>query len=388
MAKRRAKAKQKPPPQPEPGLTEAQWHELRRTHIGASEAAAALGMSRWQSRLDLCRVKWGELVVETTEPMRRGILLEPLVAELYRRATGHDTEKGLWIESPEHPFMSTTLDLVDRTDDCLVQLKTASTWARDLWGAPGSPTAPADYILQVQHEMAVTGATEDRLAVLFADQSTFRGLCWMLRGGMAVGRVLEYVEEMVATEDSRCEFLLVPVKRDDAMIAAIIEGERQFWETYVLPHVEPPDDAIPQRSSDMLEADEQQRDLLRRLRDAKRAQKVTDERYEQIAAEVRTAIGEAAGIVADGICTISYKAPPPTADLDYEGLVVQARRRRIAEGATVDAAILEHTTAATDWQAVWSRIDPRVGAVRDELVAQATRLVQGRRRFAPRFERD
>jgi hypothetical protein len=85
---------------------------------------------RWKSRLDLCREKWGELVVDATEVMRRGQILEPLVAELYIRATGNQTVPSAWMASTEHPFMAATPDLGDVTDDCLVHASCRSRRAR------------------------------------------------------------------------------------------------------------------------------------------------------------------------------------------------------------------------------------------------------------------
>lgn len=368
-------------------LTEAEWLERRRQYIGGSDAAAAVGMSRYKSRLDLWREKRGELVIETTEVMRRGKILEPLVAMLYARATGNKTEPGAWCTSEEHKFMAATPDLLDVTDNCIVQIKTTSTWARERWGPAEKPKAPDDYALQCYHEMAVTGAHENRLAVFFADQSTFRGLVWMVSAGMKLERVLEYVDDLIKEADSPCEFLVVPVFRNEPVIETLVNGEAEFWNTYVLPGVPPPDASIPQKSSEIIEADEQQRELLGRLRDAKRSQNNAKDTYDTLVAEVKTEIGDASGIKAEGICSITYKAPAAKEIIDYEGAVVEAKRKKIVTGLNTAMKRNTHMMPEISWDLVWAEVTIPVEQ-RLALLEKFSEITQGARKFAPRYAKD
>ena len=42
------------------GMTEDEWQEFRRKGIGGSDAAAALGVSKWKSKRQLYMEKMGE----------------------------------------------------------------------------------------------------------------------------------------------------------------------------------------------------------------------------------------------------------------------------------------------------------------------------------------
>ena len=67
----------------------SQWLEERRQGIGGSDAAAAVGLSPWKTRLELWLEKTGQTPDrEETPEMRRGTLLEPVVKQLYADATG------------------------------------------------------------------------------------------------------------------------------------------------------------------------------------------------------------------------------------------------------------------------------------------------------------
>ena len=64
----------------------------RRFAIGGSEAAAVLGMSPWQSPMDVWLRKMG-LVEETPDPRREEMFqlgkdMEPVIAKMYERRTG------------------------------------------------------------------------------------------------------------------------------------------------------------------------------------------------------------------------------------------------------------------------------------------------------------
>lgn len=366
-------------------MSRSEWLEERKKYIGGSDAAASLGLSRWKSRLDLCREKWGELIVKETPQMARGIVLERVVEELYHRHTGHAVEVGPWVVSEEYPWMAATPDLDDKTARIIVQLKTTSTWTRESWGDADDPTIPQDYYLQCQHEMAVTGAVENCLAVFFGDQSTFRGLVWMVKAGMEIKKVTDYVQELIADADSPCEFLPIPIPRDDDLIANMIEGEQAFWNTYVVPHVEPPDATIPQTSTDIITADTRQREMLGTLREAKRAENLAKDFYESLKPEIITELGEKSGIKAEGICSITYKAPKPTCDTDYEAMVAHIQAQGSAPN--TGKAVTANTTRVTDWAGVFKALDLDAKK-RKTLLAAFSTETQGKRVFRPRFAKD
>ena len=306
----------------EPELSRKEWLERRRGYIGGSDAAVALGMSPFKTRLELCREKWGESNDEPTEAMERGKILEPLLAELYRRATGNDCVDANWLASDEYPFMADTPDLLDRSFDCIVQLKSSTSWARHKWGEPGSSDIPDDYMVQGQHEMIVTKSRTMVFGVLFGDDATFRALVYMLKAKMDIGKVCEYVDDLQENPKSMCEFALYHVDRDDALCETIINGEREFWTDYVLAKVLPPDDTIPEKEPTLITADTTQASVMRKYfecRDAEKAAKVDAAEWE---AQLKTMIGDKSGIVANGVGKITYKSPTPKPKTNWEAVAL------------------------------------------------------------------
>jgi putative phage-type endonuclease len=353
------------------------WLARRRQYLGASDAAAALGMSPYTSRLQLCQDKWGERADLPSAIMERGTVLEDVVAELYRRRTGHATEPGVWCVSPEYPWMAASIDLTDVTADAIVQIKTVSDWGRQHWGDAKKPTVPTHIMLQCQHELIVTLAPVNFLVALFADESAFRGMVAMRRGGFRVEAIADHVEALIA--DDMAEMLPpIAIHRDERLISDLIEGEREFWNTYVLPHVSPPDASIPQTSPDILDADAEQTETLRRLAAAKADERAALDRYAVERCKVETYIGEHSGIVAPGVAKISYKAPAPRTDTDWRAVA-----RDLAEWSGAD--LPEPTT----WQSIAQQLGLDAG---DDLYNTAvethTETTQGGRVFRPRFAKE
>lgn len=323
-----------------PTMTREQWLEKRRQYIGGSDAAAAIGLSRFKTQLKLWQEKRGATDDEPTEAMIRGQMLEPLVRHLYAHDTSHETADAAWVVSAEVPFMAATPDLLDVTLNSLVQLKTASAWTRHQWGPPGSSEVPIDYMIQAQHEMAVVGAQRNKFGVLFADNDMFRALVWMVRSDVADGLIIEYILEQIQSEDSRCEFSTFPIARDDEMISQIVEGERAFWQQHIEDGVVPPDASIPEKTTDFVTADANQRRLIEGLQKAEEDCDVAETRYDQFKAQIIREIGENAGMIADGLAKIHYKAPAARAKTDWESIATQMR---VAAPEKYDLLLKEYT---------------------------------------------
>lgn len=322
------------------GMSRKEWLERRRNYLGGSDAAPALGISPFVSRLQLARDKWGELEDKPTEAMERGAILEPLVAHIYQAETGHDIAPGSWLTSDEYSWMAATPDLVDETLDSIVQLKTASTWARHKWGDPGTDDIPSDYMAQVHHEMIVTKTNTNVVGVLFADESTFRGLVYMAKSGMPVEKMYDFVRGMAADPNSKVEFNLYPIVRNDGLCETIIEGEREFWEKFVKPQVLPPDDSIPEKSTEIITADKKQADIMRKLRDAEAEMKLAKSKVDEFIVLIKTMIGDKSGITANGVGKITFRAPTPKDSTNWE---VLARAMKSSDPDKYDAVFKKHT---------------------------------------------
>lgn len=143
--------------------------EERRTGLGGSDAAAALGLSPWQTPYDLWEQKTGIAPpVEETEPMLWGKLLEDVIRREYARRTGHDVQPVKeMMRHPEHPWMFAHVDGAV-SNGAILEVKTTRD-ARG-WGEPGTSELPDHYLVQVHHYLAVANVQVCDVAVLFGGQ--------------------------------------------------------------------------------------------------------------------------------------------------------------------------------------------------------------------------
>lgn len=194
-------------------LPREDWLKVRKSGIGGSDAAAAVGLNPYMSPLELWLDKTGRDAGlakpdphDTTEPIYWGTLLEPIVAAAYTQQTGHRVRKvNAVLQHPTIPFMLANLDreIVGVPGVQILECKTAGEFGARLW-REGVP----EYVqLQVQHQLAVTGKRAADVAVLLCGQQ------------LAVHRVV----------------------RDDGLIARLIPLEAQFWR-YVETDTPPPAD--------------------------------------------------------------------------------------------------------------------------------------------------
>lgn len=141
------------------GLTPEQ-HEARRTRIGGSECAAALGLSKRKTALQLYLEKRGEIerehIPEDSEAIWWGRALEPVVRQKYAETTGRIVVMPDTVVHPVHDFMVAHLDGVSfdgvvGKDPRGYEGKTA--FLSTGWGEEGTDQIPGDYLMQVHHYM-------------------------------------------------------------------------------------------------------------------------------------------------------------------------------------------------------------------------------------------
>ncbi|WP_175768847.1 YqaJ viral recombinase family protein [Burkholderia cenocepacia] len=194
-------------------LARDDWLTVRKSGIGGSDAAAAVGLNPYKSQLELWLEKTGRDAglekpdpKDTTTPVYWGTLLEPIVAAAYTQQTGNRVRKvNAVLRHPSIPFMLANLDreVVGVPDIQILECKTAGINGAKLW-RDGVP----EYVeLQVQHQLAVTGKQAAHVAVLVCGQQ------------LDVHRI----------------------DRDDELIERLIELEAQFWQ-YVETDTPPPAD--------------------------------------------------------------------------------------------------------------------------------------------------
>lgn len=141
--------------------------------IGSSDAAVACGVDPWREPYGWWMERTGRSdPTEESLAMRVGNYMEPLLRELASEVL--DKLVGGPLEFTECDWASwatANLDATVEDEGIMVplELKTASAWTADKWGESGSDEIPVNYVMQVTHQMAVTGAPFAYVAALIGN---------------------------------------------------------------------------------------------------------------------------------------------------------------------------------------------------------------------------
>lgn len=179
------------------------WLEIRKNYIGGSDAAAALGLSRYRSRIELYYDKTAEEAagLADSERLWAGRMMEPVIAEMFAQRTGkHVVQQPYFYCHPQHSFMGANIDYGIYAENAGLECKN-TTNRNDFKDGQ----VPEEYYLQSMHYMAVTGASRWYLAYLMDG--------W--------------------------QFQYVTIERDEQLIQMLIEGERSFWMDHIVERVPP-----------------------------------------------------------------------------------------------------------------------------------------------------
>jgi len=187
-------------------LTEEQL-EIRKTGIGASESAVILGFSKWKTPAEIFYEKTGVLTDDvTSEAAHFGNVLEETVAQEYaRRKDCKVRRNNKTLRHKDHPFILCHLDRVVKGEKRIVECKTSSAYLADKWGEEGTAMVPEEYLIQVQHQMAITDYEVADIPVLI--------------GGN--------------------QLKIYTVERDQELIDIIIDNLTYFWKENILKGVAP-----------------------------------------------------------------------------------------------------------------------------------------------------
>jgi putative phage-type endonuclease len=199
--------------------------QIRQTGIGASEAAAALGIDPYRSRFGLWGEKTGQIDpadLYGVEAVEWGNRLQPIVAQAYAERSGRvirQNRADATRRHKVHPFMLATLDSSQRDLSHYglgaLEVKTTNAYAGEDW----KDSPPLRVQVQLQHQLAVTGYQWGTIAVLIGGQK----LLWF------------------------------DMERHDRFIETMIAQERAFW------------DLVESRTPPPVDGSEQTAEALRRL---------------------------------------------------------------------------------------------------------------------------
>lgn len=185
-------------------ITEQQIEE-RANYLGGSDAAGILGLSRWKTPLQVFMAKVHPARDDSesriggkNEPAYWGNKLEDKVCEAFTEVTGKKVYRvNETLIHPDYPFIRANIDRRVVGEDAGFEAKTASAYKAKEWA---DEEMPAEYIIQCQHYLAVTGKAYWYLACLIGGQ----------------------------------KFIWKSIPRDEELIKQIIEAEVAFWNDFVL----------------------------------------------------------------------------------------------------------------------------------------------------------
>lgn len=134
-----------------------EWLEGRRQGIGSSDVAAILGLSPWQTALDIYLSKVKPPVEEKmAAPLEWGQRAEPMIAAAIRDHYGWTLNKIPTVIHRQHRFLIASVDRLG-PENSVVEIKTASR--ADGWGEAETAEVPDYYWVQVQHQLEVLRET-------------------------------------------------------------------------------------------------------------------------------------------------------------------------------------------------------------------------------------
>lgn len=185
-----------------------EWLEARQRGIGGSDAATILGVNPFMSIQELYEDKTTEIKGdrELTGPMKRGIVLEPVAADLYVEETGRKIRRQPMKTHPEHDFMIGNVDrqIIGGASPGILEIKCPGLQVMAKVKAHGLE----DYMMvQLQHYLAVYGYGWGSFALFNAE---------------------------------RWDLIHFDLDADQDFISTLIEREDEFWNKYVVPRIPPP----------------------------------------------------------------------------------------------------------------------------------------------------
>jgi putative phage-type endonuclease len=180
--------------------------EDRHLYLGGSEVAGALGLSRWNTPLQVWAHKTGQIEpkdISGKEEVELGLELEDYVAKRFMRITGKKVQRvNETLFHKDYPFLGANIDRRVVGENSVLECKTASVWKYKEWEGED---IPQEYMLQVLHYMLVGGFTKGYIACLIGNH----------------------------------KFVWKEIVFDQSMLDQLLKKELHFWNTFVIPRVMP-----------------------------------------------------------------------------------------------------------------------------------------------------
>jgi predicted phage-related endonuclease len=260
--------------------------ERRRLGIGASETAAALGLSKWMTPLELYQRKVNGYGDQNDEfHFRFGHAIEPFLLREYERATGAQL-----VVSPETMFDidGPLLCHLDALVPGAAVVNAKSARNKDGFGEPMTDQVPTEYIIQEQVEMGLANVPVAHLPVLFFG----------------------------------AEFAIYEIRFDAELFGMIRTHVGEFWRR--VQERDPPEPTTlaeaqlrwRQSREQSIELPSNVADAYRRLVEVRAQCKVLEEEGDKYEMTVKQWMGEAAIATVDGVEAATWRTSKPSHSFD------------------------------------------------------------------------
>lgn len=281
---------------------------MDRKTIGGSKVAMILGLiPEWGNPYDVYLQIVEGVEKPESEFMYWGKANEPAIRQKYIEVTGHRVEHNLpQVVHPEFPFLTGHLDAKDHdannSNGAVVECKQA--WSDRGWGPEGSDQVPPYYLTQGVHYMGVESE--------------------------ATGVDIESTEFAILFSGNK--FRRYRVERDKELEGHIQEECIRFWYNHIVPKKPPPQGISklraewikkkwPTNTEDIRGATPHEVRLLSALQYFRTLGKVAELIIENLTQELKTLIGNAAGLMWDG-GKVTWRQSRGRAVTDWQGLAL------------------------------------------------------------------
>ena len=207
-------------------MSKEQWLEARKCGIGGSDAASILGLNPYKSSVSVyiekvdyihgvsmsdkningCKIDNSN--EEANYRMELGNKLEDFVANEFSLKTGLKVRNvnGI-LKNDKYPFAIANIDRAVVGEKAFLECKVTNSYSKKVW----QMGVPIHYQIQVNHYMAVTGATHCYVAALIGNE----------------------------------ELIIHRIDRDEEIIDEIMKLEAMFWDKCILGgEIPPPDGSL------------------------------------------------------------------------------------------------------------------------------------------------
>lgn len=254
--------------------------------VSASEVAAVCSLSPWEGPWSVWAKKKGHMIVEMSDEMYLGHLMEPVVSAMYaRRHPDVTLRESLTLSHPDNPWAMATPDrfVTSPEGEWLLECKSGGAHASREWGE-GDDEVPPHYLLQCMWQLYVTGLSRCDMAGYIGGELHFK-----------------------------------TIRRHDGMIEALVSKCRAFYERHIVGDEEPAIDGMesttnalaamfPEAREPLREATAEESALIAEYLAAGERVAVEETEKDRLANAIRAAIGDAEGFASGGL-KATWKAP-------------------------------------------------------------------------------